>query len=127
MTITHSIFIPVSAATSLGAVDDGKIVHVAVVAHFQVHADAPVDSGAGAVDVEVCDAAFDNLGDDLAGSLVGCHADSRPVARIQVLADYRGEVGGLDFVEGVAFFFVCVGERHSARVGGWHGGFDGFV
>lgn len=127
MAIAHSILIPISAAVALRTVDNREVTHVALVAHLKVDAHAPVDAGARAVDIDVCDAAFDDLGDDLAGSLVGCYADSGLVARVEVLADDGREIGGLDFIEGVAFFFVGVRERDSARVAVWHGGFDGFI
>lgn len=49
------------------------------------------------------------------------------MARVQVLSDHRGELGWGDFVEGIAFFFVCVGERDAAWVVVRHGGFDDVV
>lgn len=127
MTIAHAVLVAIAAAAPPRTIDNRQVADVAVVAHFEVDAETPVDGGAWAVDVEVGDAALDDLGEDLAGALVGSDADFWFVARVQVLPDDRGQVGGLDLVEGVALFFVRVGQRNAPRVAVWHGGFDGFV
>lgn len=126
MPITHAVFIPI-IRPSLRAVDNREMSHFAVIAHLQVYTDAPVDTCARAVDVQVCDAALDDLGEDLARALVCCHADSRFVSRVEVVSDYRREVGGWDLVESVALFLVGVGEWDARRVAVWQGCFDGFV
>lgn len=100
---------------------------VSLVVDLQVDAEAPVDAGRGTVDVQVGDAALDDLGEDLAGALVDRHAHLGFVSRIEILADDGRELAGGDLVEDVALFLVCVGERDSAGVHVWHRCLDCFV
>lgn len=60
------------------------------------------------MDIQVCDATLDDFGEDFASSLVCGYADFGFMARVEVLAYDRRKVGGLDFVEGITFFFVRV-------------------
>ncbi len=49
MAITHPIFVPINLLAPLRRLDE--IAHVAVVVHFEVDADTPIECRAGAVDV----------------------------------------------------------------------------
>jgi hypothetical protein len=81
---------------------------VAVVIHFEVDTDAPVDAGAWTMDIEICHAAFHDFSEDFPCALVDGDSDSGLVARVEVLTDDGGQVGGGDFVECIAFLLVCV-------------------
>lgn len=108
MSVAHAVFASVSAAAA-SAVYHGEVTDVAFVAHFEVDADSPIDVCARTVHVHVCDAAFHDFSEDLAGALVDCNADLGFVTGIEVLSDDRRKFGGGYFIEGVSLFFVSVG------------------
>lgn len=107
MAVAHPVFVAIPSATSR-RIDHSELAHVAVVVHFEVDADAPVDACLRAVDVQVGDAAFDNLGEDLVGSLVHGHADLGLVARVQVLSDHWRQFIRGYLIESVALFLVGI-------------------
>lgn len=107
MSITHTILVPV-AATTTPSVGDGQVTDIAVVAHFEVDADSPVDTSAWAVYVEVGDAAFDDLCEDFARSLIDGYTHLGFMTRIEVLSDDWRKLVGRDFVECIPLLLVGV-------------------
>ena len=113
----------------------GELGDVAFDSHFYVDAHAPVKGRARGVDVDVCDAGFDDLREGFAGFGVGGDADTRfggSACFEGVFADDGGEVehcGGFEVVEGVALAGVDVVDGSSGylrwdRVG-WGVGITG--
>jgi hypothetical protein len=101
--------------------------NVTIIVHFKVNTDAPVNGGQRTVDIEVRDSAFHDFGKNLACALVDRDTHLGFMARVEVLADDRGQLGGGNFVEGISLFFMGVGERNSLWVGLGHRILDGFV
>ncbi|KAH1711203.1 hypothetical protein KXW75_005531, partial [Aspergillus fumigatus] len=103
MSVAHAVFASVSTAAA-SAVYHWKVTDVAVVAHFEVNADSPIDACARTVHVHVCNAAFDDLSEDLASALIDCDADLWFVTGIEVLSDDWRKLGWGNFIEGVSLF-----------------------
>jgi hypothetical protein len=82
--------------------------NVAVVVHFEVDTDAPVDAGARTMDIKIRDAAFHDFGENFPCALIDGDSNSGLVARIEILTNDGWQVGGRDFVECIAFLLVCV-------------------
>lgn len=110
MPIAHAVLVPLAAASPsrAAAVRDRQVAHVPVVVHLEVDADPPVEMGPGAVDVQVCDATLDDLGQDLAGPLVRGDTHLGLMSRVQIVLDDGGQLGHRDLVERVTLLLVSV-------------------
>ena len=71
-----------------------EIFHVDVEVHFDVHADSPIEERSWAVDVDVRDASFYDLGELFAGLLIGRDADFGFVTSIRVELETRCDRAG---------------------------------
>lgn len=90
VTVAHAIFITISSSPGCTGLDHMEIFDVASILHLEIHANAPIHCCAWAADVQICDSAFDDFGEDFPRALIGRHPDSGLVSWVQILADDRG-------------------------------------
>jgi hypothetical protein len=80
MRITQTIFVAIRSRWAI--TPSNKIIHIAIISHFQINTYSTIEGIAREMDIQISDSGFDDLGEDLISLLIMCNTNFDGMARV---------------------------------------------
>lgn len=88
MHITHTILNPFTSAVRIRTFTRRhQPLNIAIIVHFNIHAETPVKGCVWTIDIKVCNSALDDFGDDVSCLLITGDANTWVMSAVEVWLD----------------------------------------